>query len=141
MWPADFIDWSRRLYPFASRIAAGALTWSNNDPLFQVEVPDLARRARRSAFRLAQRHRAIPGYFASFDEFRFWIMAVVSQQTIRLFLLHRTTRQRIRRLPVIEQRLLRMVYVDHLTDSEASRLLRIPANEVRVRAQQALGRL
>ena len=64
--------------------------------------------------------------------------AVVAQQTIRLYLLHPATRQRLNGLPPLERRLLELVYVDRLTDSEVATLLGIPAGEVQARAIQAL---
>jgi len=138
MWPDDFLAWSEPLYPTVYRIAVHALLWRNDAPLFQADLPDLAREARRATFELARRHLASAGYFPDLAAFRFWVGAVVAQQTIRLYLLHPATRQRLNGLPPLERRLLELVYVDRLTDSEVATLLGIPAGEVQARAIQAL---
>jgi hypothetical protein len=100
MWPQDFIDWARRLYPHAYQIAFQALLRRNNDPFYQADVPDLARQARQAAFELARQHLPTSDCFTDFPAFRFWIMAVVSQYTIRLYLLHPATQQRLNGLPL-----------------------------------------
>jgi hypothetical protein len=127
MWPDDYITWAQMLYPPAYRIARGALLLRNNDPHFQADIPGLAHQARQWTFELAQRHLPSAGYFADFNAFRFWIMAVVAHETIRLYLLHAATQLRLDGLPSLERRLLGLVYVDHLTDSEVATLLGIPA--------------
>jgi DNA-directed RNA polymerase specialized sigma24 family protein len=141
MWPQDFIDWSLTLYPQAYQLAFQAMIVRNNDPLFQADIPGLAREARRATFELARQHQALTGYFADFNAFRFWIMAVVAQHTTRLYLLHRATQQRLNQLPLLERQLLGLVYVDRLMPSEVARLLGIPVIDVPARALQALGQV
>jgi hypothetical protein len=70
MWPDDYINWAQTLYPHAYRLARGALLMRNTDPLFQVDIPNLAHQARHAAFDLAQQHLPISAYFADFNAFR-----------------------------------------------------------------------
>jgi hypothetical protein len=139
MWPNDYITWAQTLYHRAYRLARGALMVRNNDPFFQVDVPSLAQQARHAAFELARQHLPIIDYFADFNAFNYWIMAVVSHQVARLYLLHPTTQPRLNGLPPLERRVLGLVFVDRLTDSEAATLLGIPFARVRPLAHRALG--
>jgi hypothetical protein len=134
MWPDDYINWAQVLHPQAYRIARGALLARNNDPLFQVDIPNLAHQARHAAFELARLHLPVADYFADFKAFRFWIMAVVPRQAMRLYLLHPTTQARLNGLPLLDRRLLGFVYLDGLAESEVAILLGIRVGEVRPRA-------
>lgn len=138
MWPDDYINWAQVLHPLAYRLARGALLGRSTDPLFQVDIPGLAHQARHAAFELARQHLPVAGYFADFNAFRFWIMAVVARQVMRLYLLHPTIQLRLNGLPPLDRRLVGLVYVDGLADSEVATLLGIQPVEVRPRAAQIL---
>jgi hypothetical protein len=136
MWPNDYINWARVLHPQAYRLARGILLPRNADPRYQVDVPTLAWQARQEAFELARLHRPVDDYFADSNAFRYWIMAVVARQAMRLYLLHPMTQPRLNGLPLPGRRLLGFVYLDGLADSEVATLLGIPVTEVRLRASR-----
>ncbi len=140
MWPDDYIVWAQEA---RRRVADGIRSLLNrhlqtNPDWTPAGVEALAEQATRHAFDVANDHRRYPEYCRTQAEFRLWVFTVALNEALRLLIRHRRGEPRFMLLPADQRRLLGMRYLDQLPPGDAAGVLRLSADEVREKANQAL---
>ena len=148
MWPKDFIDWCLNITTddIEQRTRARFMTyrffWHNPQPHDHQLADRIAEMGRIRAFEMARDLRSYPGYFPNRNAFKRWLLAVSYRESLRAMILEPAIVAEWDALGEPHNTVLRLLYVDQLTDAELATALGIlrskDAQQVAIAAYESL---